>query len=158
MFNWWHTSIGGWHMERRPGSSSSFGRFSLLWSHLEGCEDMIAADGNAYIQLPAYIYSNKDSWLHTWNMYFLVFSVIRPNYAGQNLLLSVCWVCVSPSMCSVPTPLIWAFCTAGCMLNRLATKAKLSLLFPEVTSWGETNCLQSSRAACCSISSALRSK
>ncbi|TNN78298.1 hypothetical protein EYF80_011538 [Liparis tanakae] len=40
----------------------------------------------------------------------------------------------------------------------LATKAKLSLLFPDVTSLGDTNCLQSSRAACRSIISALWSR
>lgn len=61
-------------------------------------------------------------------------------------------------MCAVSKPLIWDLSRAGCMLNRLATKAKLSLLLPDVTSRGETNCLQSSRAACCSISSALRCK
>lgn len=57
-------------------------------------------------------------------------------------------------MCEAYMSLMWDFCR-GCMLNRFATKAKLSLLFPDVTSWGETNCLQSNRAACCSISSAL---
>lgn len=99
MFNWWHTSIGGWHMERRPGSSSSFGRFSLLWSHLEGREDMIAADGNACIQLPAYIYSNKDSWLHTWNMYFLVFSVISQTMPDK-IFYSVYAESVSHPLCA----------------------------------------------------------
>lgn len=49
---------------------------------------------------------------------------------------------------------IWPLCRAGCLLNRSATNAKLSLLFPDVTSWGVTNCLQSRRAACLSISSA----
>lgn len=62
-------------------------------------------------------------------------------------------MCVSPSMCAI-SMLRFTLCREGCMLNRLATKAKLSLLFPLVTSWGETNCLQSSRAACCSMSSA----
>lgn len=57
-------------------------------------------------------------------------------------------------MCAVSMPFRSAFSSAGCMLNRLATKARLSLLFPEVTSWGDTNCLQSSLAASCSISSA----
>lgn len=65
---------------------------------------------------------------------------------------------ISPSMCAVSMPFRSVLSTAGCMLNRLATKAKLSLLFPEVTSWGDTNCLQSSLAACRSISSALRSR
>lgn len=69
-----------------------------------------------------------------------------------------CRTRVSPSKCAPSRPLIWVLCREGCMLNRLATKAKLSLLFPDVTSWGETNCLQSSRAACRSISSALWSK
>lgn len=61
-------------------------------------------------------------------------------------------------MCASKFLLTLVPCRPGCMLNRLATKAKLSLLFPDVTSWGETNCLQSSLAACCNISSALRSK
>lgn len=73
----------------------------------------------------------------------------QPNYARPKRVHD------SPSMCAVSMPFIEIFCRDGCMLNRLATKARLSLLFPEVTSWGETNCLQSSRAACCSISSAL---
>lgn len=45
--------------------------------------------------------------------------------------------------------------SAGYLLKRLATKARLSLGLPLTTSVGVTNCLQPSRSACCSMASAL---
>lgn len=45
--------------------------------------------------------------------------------------------------------------SAGYLLNRFATKARLSLGFPLTTSAGVTNCRQPSLSACCSMASAL---
>lgn len=46
------------------------------------------------------------------------------------------------------------FFNAGYLLNKLATKAKLSLGLPRTTSVAVTNCLHPRRSACSSINSA----
>lgn len=52
-----------------------------------------------------------------------------------------------PSNKFISMSLLSGLCRHGYVLNRLATKAKLSLGLPETTSAGVTNCLQPSLSA-----------
>lgn len=119
---------------------------------------------------PFLVYSNSVLLVLKWNLRLLLVSHlhqvsgtdIKGSDKSDEWVIKIhCWVQnitnVSPSsrVTSMSMSLSVGFFRAGYMLNRLATKARLSLLFPATTSRGETNCRQSSSAACLSISSAL---
>lgn len=67
---------------------------------------------------------------------------------------SFCSPC-PPSNCPQSMSSFSGLVSAGYLLNKLATKARLSLGFPLTTSAGVTNCRQPSLSACCSMASAL---